>query len=61
AYLSGGGTNRDTIAADLVVVNLELGDRVEAERCAGWLLKDGPHLQAVRRLLGQETAANARE
>jgi serine/threonine protein kinase/tetratricopeptide (TPR) repeat protein len=61
AYLSGGGTNRDTIAADLVVVNLELGDRVEAERCAGWLLKDGPHLQAVRRLLGQGTAANARE
>lgn len=57
AYLVTQGGNRDTIAADLVQVNLALGDRAGAEKAAGWILHDGPQRQAASRLLQQVNTA----
>lgn len=57
AYLISQGGNRDTIAADLVVVRLALGDRVGAEKAAGWILTESPQLREARRLLGELSTA----
>jgi hypothetical protein len=57
AYLFSRGGNRDTIAADLVGVNVALGDQTAARKAAGWILSDGPQLKEARRLLGEMTTA----
>jgi hypothetical protein len=57
AYLVSQERNRDAIAAELVRVNVDLGDREAARKAAGWIHTDGPQLQEAQRLLGELSTA----